>query len=203
MSLEGDTVELRRPSRYLTRSALFSGLPPDILDAFDEDATWVRLACGEVLFRQGDAPDGLYVVIQGGVDVLTSSGGPHRLVEELGVGAVVGEMAIITDAPRSATLRARRDTRLVRVSRDGFLRVLNAYPRLGIELARLLANRLRATTASGGRSTRQVRTIALLPLRRNGVPRGFGQQLADALARPGQTTALVTRQVVEAALGVS
>ena len=77
---------------------------------------WRRLEAGEVLFAQGDTADAAYFVVGGRVSVHVVDDGEERLVAELGRGEVVGELGLLDRAPRSATVRAVRDTTLASFS---------------------------------------------------------------------------------------
>jgi NTE family protein len=69
----------------------------------------VHVAAGEVVFRQGDAGDGLYLVVSGRLRVTVATEGTEHAVQDLGRGAVVGEIALLTDRPRTASVHAVRD----------------------------------------------------------------------------------------------
>jgi predicted acylesterase/phospholipase RssA/CRP-like cAMP-binding protein len=133
----------------LRRSSLFHSLSDEELAALDGHLTPVRLVGGEVLFRQGDPGDSLYIVI-GGRLVVSHRSDHHteRIVAELGYGEIVGEMGLICKEPRSATVRASRDTDLTRLSAAGLdcLAIKYAQP-IYSALARQLAARLRNETA--------------------------------------------------------
>src|SRR5438874_2377183 len=93
---------------------------------------WARLAlsaspthvpAGEWLFREGDAGDSLYVIASGRLEVVAETPEP-TVLWRLGRGDAVGELAVLTGASRPASVLARRDSDLLRVSRDDFLAVL-------------------------------------------------------------------------------
>ncbi|MBN8480289.1 MAG: EAL domain-containing protein [Xanthomonadales bacterium] len=85
-----------------------------------------RFAAGELIFAEGDAPTTAFLVESGQVVVSTEQHGEARILGELGPGALVGEMAVLDDAPRSATARARSDCVLVVVDRSQFAERLAA-----------------------------------------------------------------------------
>jgi predicted acylesterase/phospholipase RssA/CRP-like cAMP-binding protein len=140
-----------RPSRpFLGRIPLFQGLEPEALDVLAEEFEAVALAPWEVLFRQGDAGDAMFVVEDGGLLVQVGRGGrspttgPNTgggtgtaedgratTVDRLGPGAVVGEMALLTNPDRSATVAADGEgARLWRLERSEFERAASTYPAL-------------------------------------------------------------------------
>ena len=98
----------------------------------------VSLTSGAALFRQGDQGDSLYIVISGRLIVSVSlNGGAHKIIGTPGTGEIVGEMALLNDKPRSATVAAARDTQLAKLSSDGFARLSAKHPRAIFPLSRV------------------------------------------------------------------
>ncbi|HTY73887.1 MAG TPA: DHA2 family efflux MFS transporter permease subunit [Actinomycetes bacterium] len=100
----------------VTTTGLLSRLPEDVRKQLEADATEVHLAAGEWLFREGDPADDFYLLVTGRLEVSTGS----VQLRQLGAGAVIGELSLLTGGRRSASIRARRDSRLLRVSRGAF-----------------------------------------------------------------------------------
>lgn len=191
----------RLPSLRLAASGLFAGVDALELERFDREANWVRLSGGDCLFRQGDAAEDVYVVVRGSLEVLVvGRDGSTRLVDILGPSDSVGEMALLTDEPRSATVRALRDSELVRVSKEEFLRLLDEHPRTAVALSRTLVQRLRQTTTAP-RVLRFTRTLALVPAREGAIPEAFSHDLAESLRHGGDSVLRVSSAVVDAELG--
>jgi NTE family protein/lysophospholipid hydrolase len=184
-------VERRMPSRHLRRLPLFNALPDHLLRRLDREAYWVRLDAGETLCRQGEEADALFIVVHGSLEVLVQSGHEEQIVSLIGRGEAVGEMALLSDEPRSATVRAVRDSELVRIPVTEFDR-LREEPSIIAGLARTLATRLRQTTTTP-RLPRTVRTIAVVPAGGGPIPRGFARTLETAVAGLGYRVARVTR----------
>jgi predicted acylesterase/phospholipase RssA/CRP-like cAMP-binding protein len=118
---------------------LFAGLDPVTLAELRARAEQVELAAGCYLFRAGDRSDALYVIRNGRVQVLRDG----VVVTELGRGEVVGELGLLIDAPRSASIRAVRDCTLVRLTRAQFDKITN--PDTLHTLVQTLATRLHRT----------------------------------------------------------
>jgi lysophospholipid hydrolase len=194
-----DLAAQRRPSLHLRGTELFRELDDDAFARLDEIGRWVKLGAGEVLFRQGDAADALYVVVHGGLEVLVESR-ESEVVDVLGRGACIGEMAVLTHGERSATARAVRDSELLRLDRADFEALVNRHPSVGLAIARALANRLRHTTLTP-RSGRRRHAIALVPCGSEGLPREFGERLIAAISRQGSSAGRLTSERVEALLG--
>jgi len=118
---------------------LFSGLDAETRSALEAETEWTRLDGGAVLFREGDVGDSLYVLLTGRLRVFVrAASGEDAFVAEIGRGEGVGEMALLTGAPRSATVIAARDSVLVRLSRNAFERIVERSPRLMLRVTRRL-----------------------------------------------------------------
>ena len=132
----------------LSRTPLFSDLSPDALETLIGNIELIEIEPGETVFREGEPGDALYVVAEGRVAV-RSTEAPDVLAH-LGDGSFFGEIALVTDEPRSATVEATERTELLRVSRDVVSDVVRERREvLGIILAFLrerLIERLVATS---------------------------------------------------------
>jgi CRP-like cAMP-binding protein len=92
------TMDSPTPSWHLASNPLFARVDPAALAEFDREGHWLRLAGGQTLFRQGDPADALYLVARGSLQVIIEEpGGRERIVDTLGRGALVGEMALLLD----------------------------------------------------------------------------------------------------------
>ena len=96
---------------------------------------------GDVIFRQGDKAEELFVIQSGSVEIRLGS----RLLDTLPERSIFGEMALIDGAPRSATAIAATDVKLVPVGEKQFLLMVGRTPYFALNVMRALARRLRAT----------------------------------------------------------
>jgi CRP-like cAMP-binding protein len=110
-------------ARALASTPLFAGMPRDALQALVENLQLVSLEAGELLFHQGDPGDALYVIVEGEVSV-QGEGPPRVEMSRLGPGSFIGEVALMTDQPRSATVVCLQDAELLRIDRHTLSRVL-------------------------------------------------------------------------------
>lgn len=94
---------------------------------------------GHVLFQEGDAGDVMFAVADGLVE-LTHGG---AVIEKIGAGGIVGEMALIDASPRSATATAATETRVVKVDRDHFMYLVQEHPTFALQVMSVMAERLR------------------------------------------------------------
>src|SRR5918995_4844297 len=146
-------------------------------------ATPERLRAGDWLWRQGDPGDSLYVVLTGRLEAVLEVPAPARVLRVVGRGQAVGELALLTDATRSASVRARRDSELLRVSREAFEALLNEQPAFAIALTRVLGRQLREATSVALEQDPVPGTIAVLPSA-DGLPvRDVGGYLSLLLGR--------------------
>ncbi len=109
--------------RALAATPLFAGLPHHTLAALVENLTIVSLEAGIALFKEGDPGDALYVIVEGEVSV-QAEGPPLVEMARLGPGAFIGEVALMTDQPRSATVTATEPSELLRIDRTTLSTVL-------------------------------------------------------------------------------
>jgi hypothetical protein len=98
---------------------------------------------GEDLCRQGEAGDAVFVVVKGRVKVFTGDGTSERVLSQLGAGACIGEMAVLDDAPRSATVRAIERTRAVVIPGGGFKDLMSTRPEMAQAIIGELVRRMR------------------------------------------------------------
>lgn len=104
-----DEVSLKR----VVRSCLDTSLPEDELDYLVHESQSKRYAAGDVLFSEGDKADGLYMIRRGSVTVSRMVAGQEVVLAYISAGNYVGEMALISNKPRSATVRAASTTEVV------------------------------------------------------------------------------------------
>ncbi len=136
---------------------------------FQEGLDWVHLAGGDWLFHQGDKGDSLYLLVRGRLQVWHESGrhGPlatPQLIGRITPGDSVGELALLTGTERSAGIRAVRDSSLIRIDRAAFDRIGMRHPKLLMKLAARAAQLAQQSTLPVSGPTRNLSTIALLPL---------------------------------------
>ena len=118
-------------------------LVQDVVDRVE----WRRLEAGETLFREGDLSDAAYFIVGGRVAVLGEDAeGNEQLISELGRGEVVGELGLLDRAPRSATVRAVRDTTLASFSTNTFEELVSKSPTMMLNVTRGILTRLRRPT---------------------------------------------------------
>ena len=126
----------------LRAAPLFAELSAETLLPVAAMCHVVVLERGEVLFESGEVGDAMYVLVDGAVEVVKSG----EVIATLEAGECVGEMAALDYEPRSATVRARAATRLVRLERNDLMDLLTDYPELVRSLATVLVERIRKSS---------------------------------------------------------
>lgn len=127
----------------------FSRLDPEARDLIRAKLVRIDAGAGDVICREGDRGDCMFIVESGDVGVFKAGEGGSRVeIARLRSGEVVGEMSLFDEAPRSATVQALGPARLWRLDAAEFSRVLNEHPRVAKELLASLSTRLRRETAT-------------------------------------------------------
>jgi len=180
---------------HLASAELFKGLDDSILDEITDLVEVIRIPGNETLFQQGAPGDGLYIVINGRLRVLIKrEGHPEEVVAEVARDEMVGEMALLTGEPRSATVRATRDSILIRLSDEGCNAIAQKYPFIVLQMARTLAKRLAAMNRSPRMVTPLV-NITLIATSHRVKLSQFARQLVASLGEFGSTLYLNSRRV--------
>ena len=168
---------------------LFDQLDEPALRALRAELELVVLHGGEVVIRQGEPSDALYVVLNGLVRVVLEQGdGRWSKLYDLRRGQTVGEIGILTGKPRTATVYAVRDSLLARLSRTGFERLLAMFPQAMLrQFAVPVINVLRDQANHGRLPERAITTIAVVPINSSVAETNIAAHLSSALARYGPT----------------
>ena len=125
---------------------IFADLSPEDLKLVAEIAREEWYPQNTVIFHQGDEGNMMFVIVEGHLHVLRSADGTEQVLAERGAGDFVGEMAIIESAPRSATLRAQTDVRVLAIDGETFKGMLRERPDVSFAVLRSLSRRLRDMT---------------------------------------------------------
>lgn len=138
----------------LSQVELFSGLPQDVLEQMKALLKRVRISQGEVLFKEGDAANGLYLIQKGRVKVYVAQDHKEFILNIQGAGEAVGELSLLDDEPRSATVVAMEACDLLYLSKDDFNAWIDQEPRIARTIIIALTQHIR-------RMTDKIRGLAL------------------------------------------
>jgi len=171
----------------LSGLSLFKGLEPGVIRQIGAAAEWLSLPGGATLFRAGERPDALYVVLSGCLGVFLPDRAPQQIRGRVVAGGTVGEMGMISGRPRTADVVALRDTELARVSRESFDRVFGQYPDAMLRIARLTVDRLEQSQSRSPTALQGARTFTLIPQSLEVDVGGFATEFVQALSACGRT----------------
>ena len=181
--------------------------PHTALDAqrwldLERSFTRVTVEAGEVLFREGDVGDSLYAIVTGRVRMLVGEPGAERAIRDLGPGELIGEMALLTGEPRTATVAAVRDTELYRLTAESVERFLFSDVSVMRRIMTTLARRLAQAPSAAAAAQPSVSSIALVAAGDIPLPEvtRFGEILGAFLSGHLRVAVLSPR-TVEAAVG--
>ena len=190
------------PVVLLTMAKRLTSLLPRLILHIDFALEWVQVNAGQVIHHQGDESDAIYIVLNGRLRaILEREDGGMRVAGEYGQGESVGELEVMTESARPATLHAIRDTELAKFPKSLFNSLALEHPGITIKISKIIAQRMRAliedplfeqgkdrttsATSKNVTSTLNLRTVAVLPVT-TGVPVvEFGSRLMNALTQIG------------------
>jgi NTE family protein len=176
---------------------LLEGLQLHLLEAIAAEFEWFSVPGGQTLFNQGDQDDSLYVVLSGRLGAfLRDAQGKETLIRQMGTGETVGEMALLSGEPRSATIIALRDAEVARLSKRSFEKLLDEHPKTLRFITDLLVRRLREPPKFDG-SPLPPRTVAVFPLVSDALSSDFVRSFAKAFEQLGLKTTIVDNNAAD------
>jgi signal transduction histidine kinase len=138
-------VRIATTRQFLEKLPLFAGLPEREMEMLVRMAEPATVKAGEVLMEEGAPGDALYVIIDGEMEVVKRSGKGSLVLGVRKTGDVLGEMSLIEQVPRMATVRALRDSQVLGISQNGFHQLIAGNPSAVNAILRTFITRLRST----------------------------------------------------------
>jgi len=190
------------PVVLLTMAKRLTSLLPRLILHIDFALEWVQVNAGQVIYHQGDESDAIYIVLNGRLRLVQNHDeAGMKVVGEFGQGESVGELEVMTESTRPATLHAIRDTELAKFPKTLFNSLAQEHPGITIKISKIIASRMRAlvedpvfvqgkkepgrATNDKVSSTVNLRTVTILPVTA-GVPViEFASRLMAALTQIG------------------
>ena len=167
--------------------SFLQGIEPEALELLRTHLEWVEVPGGSTLMAQGEPGESMYLTVSGRLRAyVRGDDGQQRRVADMGRGQVIGEINLFTDAPRSATVVAVRDSVLVRLTKDVFKTLLASSAQVSIALTRQIIQRLQSGTAHTVAAQERPVAMGLLPITGGVDLQGFGQSLARQLGTIGR-----------------
>lgn len=143
---KGEELDLTGKVKLLSEIPLLSSIDPSNIAHLASSSDILSFGSGQILFRQGDIGKEAYIIISGEAEVVTEGPEGDIVVATIGQHQFIGEIALLIDVPRTATVVASGDLTTLMVSKEMFYHMLVEYPVVGIEVMRELADRLLRTT---------------------------------------------------------
>lgn len=137
-------MSLKQEFELLRRVPFFAEIEPAKLKLLAFMSERVAFEPGKLLFRQGDPGDAAYLIIDGHAEVVAETPAGPLVLATLGANEFVGDMAILCDAPRNATVKAKDRLVALRISKEPFLRMVREFPNMALSIMQELAHRLEA-----------------------------------------------------------
>lgn len=131
--------------KVLRELPLFAGLTEHDIDLLEEGSTTLQLPAGQVLMSEGSPSGSLYVILEGEFEILKRAGNQDVLLAVRGAGEVMGEMSLLDQTPRSATVRALLPSLVLEIDQEAFRRLVSASPSAALSILRTVTSRLRNT----------------------------------------------------------
>ena len=114
----------------LAELSLLDGIDRHLLDTIGSEFEWFSLPGGQTLFHEGDNDDSLYILLSGRLGAFVrNEEGKDTLIRQMVSGETVGEMAVLSGEPRSATVVTLRDSEILQLKKAAFTRLIEAHPK--------------------------------------------------------------------------
>jgi CRP/FNR family transcriptional regulator, cyclic AMP receptor protein len=139
-------MSLTKDVEVLRDIPLFAELKPAKLKLLAFPSERLEYLAGDELFHQNDYGDAAYIILKGEADILVHTSESAIKIATRGKNDIIGEIAILCEVPRTATVVAQGHLETLRVSKDKFFHLVTQFPQVGIEVMRALASKLDSTT---------------------------------------------------------
>jgi len=199
----GETIRQRLFRNELAEMLpnLFGELDEETFNDIEAEAEWVQISRGDVLIKQGEPGDSMYILIRGRLQArVTIEEGVQVVVGEITPGESVGEMAMFTGEPRTADVTAVRDTALVKFNKAGFDRLMDKYPNVVLQITNIIIGRLRRAQFAKNKP-QNVTNIAVVPINPDVPLTQFTKRFVASLTLHDSAIHLSSRRV-DSILGV-
>ncbi len=139
-------MSLREEVETLRQIPLFAKVDPSKIKLLAFTSERVVFQPGDFVCQQGEMGDAAYVIMNGQADVMVNTPSGPITVATMNKNDVVGEIAILINIPRTATIKAASELTTLRITKDQFFRMTGEFPEMAVEMMRVLAERLVRTT---------------------------------------------------------
>ena len=120
---------------------LFQNIPGNVLSKIAQISSEIQLEEKDIIFREGDSGNSLFVIISGKVDIIKN----NQIIANLEQGNCIGEMSLLDQEPRSADAISNGETILLKIDQDGFFELMSGSSEIMKQIVKMLTKRLRQT----------------------------------------------------------
>ena len=138
-------MSLKQEFELLRRVPIFAEIEPAKLKLLAFMSERVGFDPGKRLMRQGDPADAAYLIIEGHAEVIAETPAGPVILATVGANEIVGEMGVLCNAPRNATICAKDRLIALRISKEPFMRMVREFPNIAVSIMQELAHRLDST----------------------------------------------------------
>ncbi len=153
-------MSLSEEVELLRSIPLFQNIEPSKLKLLAFTSERLTFSKDQKLFDQGDIGDAAYVIVDGTADVIINTPSGPLTVARVGKNDFVGEIAILCDVPRTATITATSKLETLRITKDLFFRLVKEFPEMAVEIMRELASRLEQTNGQLAEANRKLQELS-------------------------------------------
>jgi CRP/FNR family cyclic AMP-dependent transcriptional regulator len=139
-------MSLSKDLEVLRSIPLFAKIEPAKLKLLAFTSERLSFMEGDEVCHEGDTGDAAYIILEGEADISVQTPNGPMIVATLGKNDIIGEIAVLCDVPRTATVTAKSDLETLRVAKDNFFQLVTQFPQIGIQVMHELAERLHQTT---------------------------------------------------------
>lgn len=139
-------MSLKEEVEILRQIPLFAKIEPSKIKLLAFTSERLTFQPDDIICKQGDIGDAAYFIMAGEADVIVDTPSGPLTVASLGKNDVVGEIAILINVPRTATITAKTEVTALKITKDVFFRMVTEFPEMAVEMMRVLAERLVRTT---------------------------------------------------------
>ena len=139
-------MSVDQEAAQLARVPMFGKLDPARLKLLAFTSRALTFAPGETMVRVGEPSDSVYLILEGNADILGSTAQGEFVIGTVGSNALIGEMGVLMNGPRTVTVRAQGEVRALKISASMFVRLVSENPEVALDVMRVLSERLAGTT---------------------------------------------------------
>lgn len=139
-------MSLTKDMEVLRSIPLFAKIEPAKLKLLAFTSERLSFMEGDEVCREGDAGDAAFIILEGEADISVKTANGPLTVATLGKNDIIGEIAVLCDVPRTATVTAKSDLETLRVAKENFFQLVTQFPQIGVQVMHELAERLHQTT---------------------------------------------------------